>query len=172
MNRRRIQALLACAAAMLAVVGPACGDDDEEADTNGRPAVASPGPGGRVETPHLIFEAKARRPVEQLTVGGKRLDAGAERLVVVRLRLTNRRPSPLRVGQLEADFEPRRGPSYPPLLADGREATAPVFAEPLVSPRGTVTSTVVYRVPLEAIAGADLQVKDPVRRQRFELSLF
>jgi hypothetical protein len=73
---------------------------------------------------------------------------------------------------MSADLLDRRGRSFEPVLADGREATEPLFAESRVAPSGSIDAEVVYRLPVRAIAGADLRITDPMRKQTFELSVY
>lgn len=73
---------------------------------------------------------------------------------------------------MSADLRDRRGRSYEPILADGREATEPLFAESTVPPSRLIDAELVYRLPVGAIAGADLRVTDPLRRQSFSQSVY
>jgi hypothetical protein len=162
---------LAVIGATLAIAMGACGgEEDDGADRPTKP----PGPhtAGRFESPQYIFTSKGRPPTRRVTISGKRLRGGRDYLLIVRIRLANRKRTPLQVGLMSADLRDRRGRSFEPVLADGREATEPVFAEPTAPPSSSIDAQLVYRLPLRAIAGADLRVTDPVRKQTFELSVY
>lgn len=168
----RTLALGAVASSAIAMAIGACGggEDDDPVDRPLKPP--RPHTGGRFESPHYVFTSRGRPAARRVTVSGKRLSGRRDYLLVISVRLLNRQRTRLQVGLMSADLLDRRGRSFEPVVADGREATEPVFAELSVAPSGSIDAELVYRLPVRAIAGADLKVTDPIRRQTFELSVY
>jgi hypothetical protein len=170
---RALGFVLAATAGALAIAAGGCGNDGDDAKKAPvKPKPPAPHTAGRFESPQYIFTSRALPATKELTVAGKRVSGGRDYLLVVRVRLVNKKHTPLRVGQITADLRASRGRSFAPEFADGREATDPMFAETTVPASRSIDAELVYRLPLSAIAGADLRVTDPLRHQSFEQSMY
>jgi len=169
----RCRILPAVAGASTCVLLASCGGDGKGDDHKSDPVAKSPTPhaAGRFQTPEYAFTSRAEAPKTGATVGGKRLSGRGQLLVLVHVRLENRQPRRMEVGQLNADLH-ASGKPYGPILAHGREATEPIFEATSVPTSKAISSVLVYRVPQKALAGARLSVTDPLRDQAFKLVLF
>lgn len=158
---------------LLCLVVPACGGDGGGGNAKTKAGAVTPKPlsPGRFQVPEYAFTTRAGAARTEVTVDGKRLSGRGQLLVVVRVRLGNRQRRRLVVGQMNADLRASHK-RYAPILADGREATEPIFAETTVPSGRSISSRLVYRVPRRALKGARLAVSDPKRHQAFQLALF
>lgn len=165
-----LRAVVALLGASLCLVLPSCGGSGDSGEARTQTKALSPH-SGRVETPEYAFSTRPRAPRSRVTLGGKRLSGRGGVLVVVRVTLANRRSDRLTVGQMNASLR-SAGKSYAPILADGRTATEPAFAETSVAPSKVIGSVLVYRVPRRTLPNARLAVTDAVRHRSFTLAVF